>query len=552
MPPDSASVVLLHLVGEVALLLWGMQLIANNVQLAFGDRLRRALAVGLSSRPRAFLSGLAVTGLLQSSTATALLVSSLSAGGAIDLVPALAVMLGANVGTTLIVQVVSFDVFLVIPVLFLGSFVVNRRGRQPWVRHSGLALFGLALVLLALHLMVDSLRPLEAAPAVGELLGALTAEPVLNVLIAALFSWLAHSSVAAMLFILSLSGAGLLSTEATLALVLGANLGSAVNPVIAALGGSPSRMRVPMGNLMVRAAGCLVAILLLPALVAAADRLGLGQARLAADFHTLFNLVLALAVIGLLPWLARALVKLYPEKLRAEDPGEPRYLDESALGSPSVALSNAAREILRMVDMVESMLLGSQDAFAHPDAAKVAQVSKMDDVLDKLFGALQRYLGAIRHELMNEEESRRASEILAVGINLEHIGDIIDKNLMELAAKAARLGLVQSEDGARELEEMHGKLIEHLHLAVAVFMFADPNAARRLVTEKEQFRDIERDVTRRHLARMRAGDRRQVAASALHLDITRDLKRIEAHIAATAHGVLEQRGDLRASRLRSP
>jgi phosphate:Na+ symporter len=350
---------------------------------------------------------------------------------------------------------------------------------------------------------------------------------------------------------MSLAGAGLVTPPAALAMVIGANLGSAFNPVFAAMGGDATRMRVPMGNLLTRLVGCVIALPLIPYAVQGFAWLGEPPARMAAEFHMAFNVILAAMFIGFLPQVGRMLRSIYPDRLKADDPGAPQYLDETALGTPSVALTNAAREILRMVDVVESMLQGSQDAFAHGDSARIAQVSKMDDVLDRLYGAIQRYIGSVRHDTMNEEESRRASEILAVTINLEHIGDIIDKNLMELAAKRLRLGLVLGPDAATELEELHGRLIEHLHLAVAVFMFADASAARRLVTEKERFRDTERDVTKRHLERMRNGDRNDVAVSALQLDITRDLKRIEAHIAATAHGVLEKRGDLRASRLRS-
>ena len=353
MHTDSGSIVLLNLIGEVALLLWGMQLISSGVQRAFGDRLRQVLAVGLRKRGSAFLAGVAVTGLLQSSTATALLVSSLSAGGAVDLVPALAVMLGANVGTTLIVQVVAFDVSAIVPVLLLASYLANRRSGRAWVRDSGSALFGLALVLLALHLLLQTMRPVEGSAALQDLLRALTAEPVLSVLLAAILSWAAHSSVAAMLLIMSLAGSGLITPAAALAMVIGANLGSALNPVVAALGGDAKRMRVPMGNLLTRVVGCLVALPLIPYAVEALTWLGEPPARMAADFHMAFNIVLAAAFIGLLPQVGRVLRSIYPDRMKADDPGAPQYLDEAALGTPSVALSNAAREILRMVDVVE-------------------------------------------------------------------------------------------------------------------------------------------------------------------------------------------------------
>jgi phosphate:Na+ symporter len=248
----SATQVLVSLLGQVALLLWGIHMISSGVQRAFGSNLRQALAVGLRNRWRAFAAGVAVTGLLQSSTATALMVTSFTAGGTVDLVPALAVMLGANVGTTLIVQAVSFDISLVFPVLIFLGVTAYRRGRRTIIRDVGTALIGLGLMLLALHLLIDTMRPVETSQALRDLLHAVTRDPLLNIILAAALSWATHSSVAAMLFIMSLAGAGVVSAEAALVMVLGANLGSALNPIAEGLGKDPTRLRVPAGNLLNR------------------------------------------------------------------------------------------------------------------------------------------------------------------------------------------------------------------------------------------------------------------------------------------------------------
>jgi phosphate:Na+ symporter len=478
------------------------------------------------------------------------MVTSFTAGGAVDLVPALAVMLGANVGTTLIVQVVSFDISLVFPALVFLGFVAFRRGRRSIVRDLGTALIGLGLMLLALHLLIETMRPVESSAALRDLLHAVTRDPLLNIILAAGLSWAAHSSVASMLFIMSLSGAGVITPEASLAMVLGANLGSALNPVVAGLGKEPARLRVPIGNLITRVVGSILAVPLIPFAAAALTDLGEPPARMAANFHMAFNIALAVLFIGPLPWLARLLQWLFPDKVEASDPGTPQYLDEAALATPSVALSNAAREVLRMADVVEAMLRGSQDAFHRDDRDKVAEISRMDDIIDRLYGALQRYLGAISQETLSEAEAQRLSEILALAINLEHAGDIIDKNLMELAAKRIKDQRKLPPDALADVDEMHARLLDHLQLAVAVFMFGDAQAARRLVAEKEQFREIERAATQRHFAHMRTGGPDDIETSSLQLDITRDLKRIEAHIAATVYGLLEQSGDLRTSRLR--
>ena len=547
----SGTAALISLLGEVALLLWAIHMVNSGVQRALGGKLNRFIAVGLRSRWRAFGAGLAATGLLQSSTATALIATSLTAGGLMDLTPALGVMLGANVGTTLVVQLLSFDVSLVYPVLILIGVAAFKRGRTSAVRDPGTALVGLGLMLLALHLLTETMRQVETSQVLRFVLQAVTEEPLFTLILAAGLSWAAHSSVAALLFIMSLTSAGVIELNAALTMVLGANLGSALNLLPAGLGKDPASLRLPVGNLVNRMVGLAVVLPFVAPLGSLLAGSGQPPARLIATFHVAFNVGLALVFIGPLPWFAGLLTRLLPARQAAMDPGAPRYLDEDALASPTVAVANAAREVLHMADVVGTMLRGSRGVFHADERDKVAEVRRMDDVLDRLYSAVQRYLGAMSHDLLNEAEARRVSVILALAINLEHIGDIIDNNLMELAAKRIQHQLILPQAALANLDEMHDRLLDHLQLAIAVFMSGDARAARRLVAEKEQFREIERGATQRHFAHLRGGRPNEIEASALQLDITRDLKRIEAHIAATAYGLLEQSGELRTSRLTS-
>ncbi|QRM27552.1 Na/Pi cotransporter family protein [Microvirga sp. VF16] len=546
----SATSVLIHLFGEIALLLWGINMVNSGVQRAFGSDLRWILGMALRTRLQAFLAGVGVTTVLQSSTATALMVASFTAGGAVDIVPALAVMLGANVGTTLIVQVLSFDVSLIFPVLIFGGFVAYRRGRTSRTKDLGRVAIGLGLMLLSLHLLTDTIRHIESSVILKEVLTVVASDPLILVLLSAIFAWLAHSSVAALLFIMSLAGAGVIDAHSALVMVLGANLGSSLNPLLEGTGGDPVKLRVPFGNFAMRVIGCLVTFPLIDPILSAMSVFDPHPARLAANFHTLFNIVVAAIFILPLPWIAQLLLKIFPEKLRASDPGTPQYLDKDALDMPSVALSNAAREVLRMVDTVETMLRSSQDLFREDDISRVDQVSRTDDVLDRLFSAIRRYLSSINHEALSEAEAKRLSDILAFAINLEHVGDIIDKNLMELAAKRIKNHLRLPKDSLDDITSMHAKLLEHLQLAASVLMFQDHGSARRLVAEKERFRDLERAVAQKHLEQLRSG-RTVGDTSAIQLDIVRDLKRIEAHIASTGHSLLEQSGELKPSRLTS-
>src|SRR5246127_5713299 len=253
--------ILLDLVGGVALLLWGLHMVRTGIVRAFGSDLRRFLGMALRNRFVAFVAGMFVTALLQSSTATGLMTASFVSGGTVDLVPALAIMLGANVGTTLIVQVLSFDVSAVAPVLFLTGVIAFKRGGQTRTRDLGRVAIGIGLMLLSLHILLDTLAPAEQAPAVRTLLIAITGDSLLCVLMAAALTWVAHSSVTVVLLIMSLAYSGFITPAAALALTLGANLGSAINPVIEGSSGTnPASRRLPLGNLFNRLVGCAVAL----------------------------------------------------------------------------------------------------------------------------------------------------------------------------------------------------------------------------------------------------------------------------------------------------
>jgi phosphate:Na+ symporter len=304
------SIVLLDLMGGVALLLWGLHMVRSGIMRAFGSELRRVLSTALRNRFLALLAGIGVTALLQSSTATGLLMTSFAARGLIDLVPGLAVMLGANIGTTLIVQALSFNISAVAPVLFLAGVFAFKLGGRSRIRDLGRAAIGLGLMLLSLHILLDTLAPAENAPSVRALLAAITGEPVLCVLIAAALTWAAHSSAAVVLLVMSLAYSEFVSPVATLALVLGANLGSAINPLLeSGSSANPANRRLPVGNLINRAAGVVLALPFLQYIADMFHRLEPNAARMAADFHTAFNVVLALAFIFLLDGLTSLLVR---------------------------------------------------------------------------------------------------------------------------------------------------------------------------------------------------------------------------------------------------
>jgi phosphate:Na+ symporter len=406
---------------------------------------------------------------------------------------------------------------------------------------------GLGLTLLALHILVDTLAPAEQAPAVRVLLGAITHDPVLCVVIAAALTWAVHSSVAVVLLVMSLAYSNFITAEAALALVLGANLGSAINPLLeGGTSGDPASRRLPLGNLINRLAGILIALPLLPFIARELTALQPDVAKMTAEFHLLFNVVLAAIFIGLLDAMAWLLTRILPERRQPADPSLPRHLDEATLDSPSLAIANAARETLRVGDTVEAMLRQVMTAIMTNDRKLVGELSRMDNIVDRLTEAIKLYIARLTRDSLDEREGRRAMEIVSFAINLEHIGDIIDKNLCELAIKKIKNRYQFSAEGAAELTAFHKRICESLQIAFSVFMTGNVEAARRLVREKAELRSIELAAGDQHFERLREGRPESIETSSLHLDILRDLKRIHSHVCSVAYPVLEAAGELPA------
>jgi phosphate:Na+ symporter len=550
MHDPSAHDILIELLGAVALLLWGMRMVRTGVQRAFGAELRHLLRVSLSNRFAALLAGIGVTGILQSSTATALVVASFAGRGLVETAPALAVMLGADVGTTLVAQVLSLDVQWLAPVMILIGVVVYLAAAASPYRELGRVALGLGLMLLALRLLLAASAPIRDAEIVRQLFAALTDEALIAVLVAALMTWLAHSSLAVVLLTMSLASAGVLSLPVACTVVLGANLGGAIPAVTATLPDEPAARRVAVGNCVFKLIGCLAVLPLIHLVVPPLRELDADPARVVVNFHTGFNLALAATFILLTVPMARLLARLLPDRPVELDPSRPRHLDRSTLDTPSLALAHAAREALRMGDLIETMLRDAFEVLRRGDPLKLRAVAAMDDRVDKLHEAIKLFVTDVSREPLSAHESRRAAEILSFTTNLEHIGDIIDKSLLELAEKKIRRQLRFSDEGWSEIEALHHRVLDSLQMALGVFVSGDVGIARDLIDEKVAVREAERQAAENHLGRLRAGRRESIDSSALHLDVLRDLKRIHSHICGAAYPILDEAGQLHRSRLK--
>ncbi len=543
----SATQLLINLLGAVALLLWGMRMVRTGIERAFGSGLRQAIGRSVANRFRAMAVGIGATGILQSSTATAFMVASFAGRGLIATAPALAVMLGADIGTTLVAQVLSFDISLLSPVLILGGMVTHSTTKRTLTRQLGRAAIGLGIMLLALKLIVVSSAPLRDSVVLREIFTALADETMIAVLIAALLTWLAHSSLAVVLLIMSLASSQVASLPLAFALVIGANLGGTLPPIIATWAEGAVARRVPLGNALFKVIGC---VALLPLVGVIAPYIGMIEAdaaRQVVNFHTLFNLTIAIFFIFATDRMARLTTALLPPDPVPSDPGAPRHLDRANIGEPTIALASAARETLRMGDLVEKMIHQSLDVFRTDDRRLAGEVAKLDDAVDRIHEAIKLYVTEASRERLDDDDSRRVANILTFTTDLEHIGDIID-NLMDIASKKIKRRMQFSPDGLQEIEELHRRVADNLKLALGIFISDDVKLAHQLLAEKRIVNAMERRGAEKHMARLREGRQESIETSALHMDILRDLKRIHSHIVAIVYPILEQAGELEAAK----
>ena len=541
---------LISILAGVALLVWGTHIVRSGVLRVFGGGLRKVLADSVSNRFRAFLAGLGVTALVQSSSATALIVSSFASQNLMALAPALAVMLGADVGTSLVAQLFSLDLSWLAPLAIGGGVVLHLSRKATRAGQIGRIAIGVGLIILALQMILQAARPFTQAAGVKVIFGTLTGDPMLDLLIGALFTMLAWSSLAVVLLTAAFVGSGLIGLKVALFLVLGANLGSGLLALLATSGSSPAGRRVALGNLVFRLAGCALTVPLLGTIEGALAWLDADPQRLVVNFHMTFNVLLAITFIFLTEPAARLVVRLIPEDSAKAAAARPKNLDPAALESPPLALANAAREALRIGDLVEKMLAGMLEAIRANDGKLAREVKRMDDAVDELYTSIKFYLTQVSREALDEREARRWAEIMAFTINLEHVGDIVEHIVDDLEEKKISKGRSFSAAGMKEIEELHARLMSTLRLALNVFLNGNLKSAQMLMAQKVEFRNLERAYAGTHLDRLAWQTPESIETSSLHLDIINEFKRINSHFCAVAYPILEEAGVLAPTRLR--
>ena len=541
---------LINILSGVALLVWGTHIVRSGVLRVFGANLRRVLSASVANRFHAFLAGLGVTSLVQSSSATAVITASFVSQRLMPLTPALAIMLGADVGTSLVVQVFSFDLSWLAPLLIGVGVVLHLSRKGTRIGQIGRVAIGVGLILLALQMIMNAARPLSQAEGMKVILASISGDPMLDMLVGVVFAIAFWSSLAVVLLVSAFAASGLVGLKMALFIVLGANLGSALLGLLATAGTGPRGRRVALGNICFKVIGCAITVLLIGNIENLLTHIDPDPGRIVVNFHLAFNLLLAVCLIGFTAPVARFVERLMPDHPERDSGVKPRHLDVGALDTPALATSNAAREALRIGDIIETMLAGVLTVIKTKDARLATEIRRMDDDVDELYTAIKLYLTQISREALDEKESRRWTEIISLTINLEHIGDIIEHILEDVASKMIAHRLAFSEAGVAELCQMHARLISNLRLGLNVFLNGNLKSAEQLLAQKVEFREMGLAFATSHLHRLAGQSPQTIETSSLHLDIINDFKRINSHICSIAYPILEAAGALSRSRLR--
>ena len=541
---------LLNLLAAIALLVWGTHLVRTGILRVFGANLRGILAKSTTNRAAASVAGVGVTALVQSSTATALIVSSFVGQGLMSLPSALAVMLGADIGTSLMAVVFSRDLSWLSPLFIFIGVVLFITRQSTTIGRIGRVLIGLGLMLLALRLVTQSANVLTQATAVKALLASLTSDLLLEIIVGAFLSVMSYSSLAIVLLTATLASTGVIPIDVALGLVLGANLGSGLLAVLTTLSANVETRQVPLGNLVFKLLGVVIAAPLVGLWLRYVPAVMADTATLVVLFHLTFNLVVGAIFIGLTQVVARGVEKMLPKPVKSTVAGRQRHLDATALSTPSLAISCAVRESMHQADVVETMLLGALSVIKDNDRKLAEELRKMDDTVDELYSDIKYYLTKISREALGESEARRWTDIISFTINMEQIGDIIERVIQDIEDKKISPGREFSQAGMAEICELHARLVDNLRLGMSVFLNGNVRDAQKLLEEKSRFRDLEREYASTHLDRLAVNTVQSIETSSLHLDLISDLKRINSHICSIAYPILDSAGALAPNRLR--
>jgi phosphate:Na+ symporter len=530
------------LLGGLALFLFGLERLTEGLKSAAGDRLKDVLAKLTTTRLRAVLAGAAVTAVIQSSSVTTVLVVGFVSAGMMTLAQSIGIIIGANVGSTLTAQVVAFNVTAAALPMFAAGFTLRFAGRGDGSRQLGTMLMGLGLLFHGMAVMGDAMEPLRSYPPFLDLMTHI-GNPLPGMLVAMLFTALVQSSAATTGIVIVMASQGFITLEAGIALAIGANVGTCVTAVLATLGKSREAVRAATVHVLFNVIGASIWLPLIPLLAGWVTAISPsspeleGAARLAAEVprqianaHTMFNVINTLLFIGFTGPLARLVTRMVPDR-----PGvaaavvRPRFLDESLLETPALALQRVRFELGHLGEIVRGMLMRTPAALGHDAATArraIAEIVRDDDRVDLLQAYVLGYLGKIRQRQLTETESRDFQGLMNVTDYLEHAGDVLETELAELARHKLERGLATSPAMNEVLTKMFGTVVQAFDDALSAVREEDAEAARRAIELKPEIDRRMKAALAHQAAKLVEGDAHRLELFRTEMDLLDAFKRI--------------------------
>ncbi len=530
------------LLGGLAVFLHGLSLTREGLQILAGERLRTILFALVNNRLVGLVSGALVTAIIQSSTATTVMLVGFAASSLMTLPQAMSVVLGADIGTTVVVQILSFRLSSYALALVAAGFAVRFFSKKRRNKYIGQALFGFGLLFFGMKLMGDATLPLRSAPLFLDLLQYLATQPFAGLAGAALATVLMQGSAPTIGLVIAMASSGSMTLAAALPMVLGANVGTTITPLVAAAGAPAEGKRVAFAHAFFKLFGVALFLPFLGPFGRMVGHTAASLPRQIANAHTLFNVFTAFAFLPFVN-VSAALVRRWYHPAEEKERFHPKYLDPRAIESPALAFGNAQREFLRMADLVADMVKDCIRCFEENDLDLVADIEARDDKVDILNREIRFYLAKLGQEAMTPEQAERQMDLISLSNDIENAGDLVNKNLLVLARKKISHGLAFSREGWAEIKDFHAKVCENFDLALVAFSTGDEEIARKVLRHRVRLVEIETELKEKHIARLNQGLRESLETSSMHLDILAYLRRINGYAGGLAAAVVAGRRD---------
>ena len=545
---------LINVAGAVTLLLWSVRMVRTGCERASGDRLKTAIKRSVNGQIKAALTGTGVALLLQSSTAVAVLAAGFASTEILSVGQGIALLLGADLGSAIVAQILSFNVQGFIPVFLLVGGLLFFKGRSGYVRQLGRIVLGIGMILISLQLLSNATTPLKDSSFLVDVMQYLNTDLLTSFLIGVLITWLLHSSVASVLLMATLVAQSVAPFGAALAYVLGANIGSGLIAYTLTKEQSAKGRRIPLANLIFRLTLALIVLLYLHYNSIVQPQNVTEAAKWTLFAHVGFNAALLIACLPFVKWMEKLTEWLIPDNTfdvkGSNSLQQPKTaLDRSMLNSPELALANASRECLRMADVINIMLTPVMRLYEKNDKASSEKILDLEQQINKMHSDIKLYVADINEESLSDHDKRRKIALINFAVNLESAGDVIAKNLLHLADTKNRESLKFSHQGREELIELHKQVITNMHLSINTLVSGNQIFARRLIEEKVRIRHQEQQSNEHHYQRLQSGSAESIETSNIHLETIRALRQINSLFAAVAYPILSQSGDLLDSRL---